>query len=44
MLDRLGCTWDAIDDGDAMIPALAMSVKPYDAILLDIIMKVGNVM
>jgi hypothetical protein len=42
MLDRLGCTWDAIDDGDLVGPALAFSERAYDVILLDILMERSN--
>lgn len=42
MLERLGCTCDAIEDGDTILQALIQSRKPYDVILLDIIMVKSN--
>ena len=42
MLERLGCTHDDIEDGDDLVRALVYSRRPYDAILLDIVMKRSN--
>jgi len=41
-LAQLGCTYEAVSDGDEIVNALVSSSKPFDVILLDIIMKRTN--
>jgi len=41
-LQQLGCTYEAVEDGDEVVPALVMSARPFDAILLDILMSRTN--
>lgn len=41
-LAQLGCTYEAVSDGDEIVNALVSSAKPFDVILLDIIMKRTN--
>jgi CheY-like chemotaxis protein len=42
MLERLGCTHEDVDDGDAVVKALASSDIRVDAVLLDIVMARTN--
>eukprot|EP01138_Halocafeteria_seosinensis_P005881 gb/GECG01006013.1/.p1 GENE.gb/GECG01006013.1/~~gb/GECG01006013.1/.p1 ORF type:complete len:700 (+),score=89.69 gb/GECG01006013.1/:1-2100(+) len=37
-LDQLGCTYKLLDDGDQVTDALAQTYRPFDAIILDILM------
>lgn len=38
MLDRLGCTYELLEDGDQVVGAWERTARPYDCILLDIFM------
>lgn len=42
MLERLGCTHEDVDDGDAVVKALASSDIRVDVILLDVVMARTN--
>jgi CheY-like chemotaxis protein len=42
MLERLGCSFEAIEDGDEVTQALITSELPFDVILLDILMRRSN--
>uniref|UniRef100_A0A7S1CF04 Response regulatory domain-containing protein n=1 Tax=Bicosoecida sp. CB-2014 TaxID=1486930 RepID=A0A7S1CF04_9STRA len=39
MLERLGCTYKLLEDGDEVVGALAEAERPFDCILLDIKME-----